>query len=238
MRSVLTAITTCAILTACASPPPEPPPGWPVGGTQVEHTPMSIDPMDPQDLSGWWTDGAEMLRLDADGSYARYATTNRYVPPVERGQWTHDRYFEVHLTPYDARVRERTRIGLAMQRGTLTMRTPDGAELRWLPGPPPMPEDRLVGRWSALAGELDLREDGRYVWTLPELPQAAVIIVGHEGRWRLDGDRLLLDPDAPTMPTLTFRRSGAGDGLRLHSGGTEFRRAPDEHMAEGPGGVG
>jgi len=239
VRTFIAPITMCVILSACTTTtPPEPPPGWPAGATHAQDTPMSVDPMRPQDLAGWWSDGAKMLRLDAAGSYARYATTNRYDGTSERGLWTHDRYFELHLVPYDARVRERTRIGLSRRHGSLVMTTPDGAELLALPGPPPVPEDELLGRWTAEAGRLELSDDGGYVWSLPELPQATVIIIGHSGRWRLHGDRLILDPDAPNMPSLTFQRTRDGDATVLRSGDTRFRRAPDEHIAEGPGGVG
>ncbi|MCP3904159.1 MAG: hypothetical protein GY715_11050 [Planctomycetes bacterium] len=238
MRTPLILIVLGALLPACATPEPAAEAGWPAGTAQVEHTPLTVDPMEPNELAGWWSNGEEMLRLDAPGSYARFATTNRYDGVIERGLWTNDRYFELHLVPYDAKVRERTRVGIVMRDGRLALLLPGRPALRALPGPPLVAEDELLGRWAAPAGSLELRDDGRYAWALPDLPQATVIIVGHEGRWRLAGDRLVLDPDAPNMPSLTFRRSGGGEQMRLRSGDTEFRPAPDEHVAEGPGGVG
>jgi hypothetical protein len=73
-----------------------------------------------------------------------------------------------------------------------------------LEGPPVGPEEALLGLWVGDGGSLEVREDGRYRFVAPRVDGAPVAITGHDGTWRLEGERLVLSPRSPSVAAVSL----------------------------------
>ena len=191
----------------------------------VVHTPLAFDPTEDYDIDPWWSNGEQMLRLDEAGSYALYATQNRYEKPTQRGRWDHQSYAVVRLEPYGRFRQEWIRGAVSRIDGEIAITILDMEPMFAIDGAPAVPEDAVVGRWKGSAGTLLIGPNMRYELSpaVTEIDQPAVI-AGHSGRWRLEDDYLLLEPDAPNMGPLEFEIV-AEEGETVLKGPTgEFRR--------------
>ncbi|MHC5004518.1 MAG: hypothetical protein ACYTJ0_15500 [Planctomycetota bacterium] len=209
-------LAVIAIASGCASP------------EQTEepevHLPLDHDPTDEIVLGEWWSDGARLLRLERDGSYALYDSTNRYRSPAEVGRWDRSSYAVLWLQPYDELDTRRVRVAIdRLDDGELGLIPPGQAVLLPIDGPPAVVEDRLIGAWVGGAGRLLLREDGRYWFDPSRQGGRPVGRAGHIGRWRVEGEVLHLAPEAQVVAEWTLQVVTDAEAIRLEGDGAEYR---------------
>jgi hypothetical protein len=197
VRSIWLAALTILSLGACetqpqADQPPEPP------------TPLEIDPTERIELAQWWSNGAQLLRLDQAGSYSLYPDNNRYHEPLEVGRWRRGNYVTVWLDPYvtTGRPRPSSRGELRRVDGRLTLDIPASGprgsidQLIELQRPPTVVEDRMIGEWSGEGGTLLLAADGRYRYSAPfGAGENLGRVAGHDGHWTIESGQVIFQPD-------------------------------------------
>ena len=146
-------------------------------------TPLAFDPTEQHELASWWTNGDQLLNLDASGSYKLYEGTNRFHRPAERGRWWQQSYATLWLEPYHERSRESARIAIRKVAGHLVLDVRDLKAMSQLPAPPVVMEDRLTGDWAGAAGELVLAGDLRTaLYPLAKRPKVVSFVAGLGGR--------------------------------------------------------
>jgi hypothetical protein len=188
-------------------------------------TPLAFDPTEEYELATWWFNGRRLLYLGDDGYYAIYDEGNRYRPPDERGQWWKHSYAALWLEPYDTPRHETHRVSIRKSEGALALHVGRLEPFAPLAAPPPVLEDRLLGRWSGDPGRLELRDNMRYVF-LPRIAagdeQAA--LTRHEGSWSLEGVSLVLQPDSPRAEPLSLDLQERGEAIILAAESGELHR--------------
>ncbi len=226
MLPIVLLVALIAILTSCrpttkevltyATPP-------------VESTPLNHDPTEAFEIGRWWTNGIQLLRLDEERSFALFNTLNRYQPPQERGVWYQQSYAVMWLEPYSLLPHDPVRVAIKRIEGDIAIVIPKLAPMSPIEAPPVVVEDGLLGAWQAPYGSLIIRENRSYSFS-PDSSDADanVPLVGHSGRWRLDGDQLLLRPDALAMRQMRLSLVVEEDDMRLESGEGAFTPIVDD----------
>jgi hypothetical protein len=143
----------------------------------VISTPLELDPTEHYELSRWWFNGRELLRLDQNAGYALFDNGNRYRTPLERGRWDQQNYATLWLEPYSRQSPQRRRVGIEKIDG----------------------EDRLIGRWTGPMGTLELANNSRYSLAAAVAPSGASTVVrtSSRGHWTIEGETLVLHADTP-----------------------------------------
>lgn len=195
-------------------------------------TPLELDPTDEYDLPSWWTNGEALLHLAADGTYAMYEGINRYHDPVQRGRWWQHSYAAVWLEPYAELSDRKIRTSIRRIDEAFVLEAPGLEPMMALEGPPPVLEDRLLGRWRADFGTLRLDPDLRYVYSTATAgaPQPASL-AGHDGAWSIENDSIILRPNSPGLPTMRVRIEQQDDTIVLETADGRFTH--DETITEG-----
>jgi hypothetical protein len=165
-------------------------------------TPLEFDPTEQYELSRWWSNGTQLLRLDENAGYELFSTPNRYNKPVERGRWDQQSYAVLWLEPYSKLASQRKRVSITKRDGRLALLLPKLKPMFAIESPPAVIEDRLIGTWQGPIGELTLQSDLRYTLRPDHDDDGAnqPAIRGVEnGRWIVAASQLLLQPDAPGL---------------------------------------
>ncbi len=168
-------------------------------------TTLQMDPERPEPIVAWWSNGTQTLELREDGSYRLWKSAGRHREPDEIGRWDRQNHATFWLDPYSRRKEERARCSLSIVEGEVVTTLRTFPPLVRLAGPPPSPEDALIGVWVGDGGSLELRADGRYRLVAPRVDGTPVAIAGHEGTWRLDRERVVLTPRSPSVAAVTVR---------------------------------
>lgn len=173
------------------------------------QTPLPLDPTEHHDFDGWWSNGQQLLRLDVDAGYELFATTNQYGQPIQRGRWSQQNYATLWLEPYSELTSNRVRLTVTKDDGVINISLPGGgAPLAKISAPPPVLEDRLIGRWIGPAGDLNLTSTMRYTLAPAENVangEPAGVTVGHRGTWALANDDLILQPDTGAVQAMRWK---------------------------------
>lgn len=167
-------------------------------------TTLQMDPERPEPIVAWWSNGTQTLELREDGAYRLWKTAGRHREPDEIGRWDRQNHATFWLEPYSRKKEERARCSLSIVDGEVVTSLRTFTPLVRLAGPPAAAEDLLLGIWVGDGGSLELREDGRYRFVAPRVDGTPVAIAGHEGTWRLEGDRLLLAPRSASVAPVTI----------------------------------
>jgi hypothetical protein len=166
------------------------------------NTPLPVDPSDNIEIGPWWSDGQHLLNLRADGGYSIYDRNNRYARPIDRGRWGRQNYATLWLLPYTGLEPQRVRAQVVKVDHRFGLSVPNYKTMFALAAPPAVMEDQLLGAWRSEAGVLTLKADLTYVFA----PNAAATtaagtpVVGHNGKWKLAGERITLVPTTPSVP--------------------------------------
>jgi hypothetical protein len=164
----------------------------------IVSTPLEFDPTEHYELSRWWTNGTQMLRLDNNAGYALYADQNRYRTPTQKGRWSQQSYAVLWLEPYTQREPERLRVGISKINGKLALTVPKYKSMYAIKNPPEVTEDRLFGTWQSQAGRLRLGSDMRYSFSpIANDGNSTNMRTGENGNWSIAGDRIILQPNVP-----------------------------------------
>ena len=169
---------------------------------RTPDAPLDFDPAKPERIDGWWTNGTELMRLDTNGAYRLLVSQDRFKYPVEVGAWRRTNYVYFDLEPYRAKPGTRHRVNLEKS-GTVTELSRDGMKpFRWLPTPPRVMSDEMLGAWVSPTEQLLVLENGRYEWrrTAP-----ASGITEHSGAWNSEQHVLVLAPDSPAIDNQRLR---------------------------------
>jgi len=200
------------LLVGCEMTPEEeaaymypPPPG-----DLLDH-----DPTEAFEISQWWTNGSELLRLNEDASFALFNSLNQYHTPQEHGRWSKQSYAVMWLEPYSLLPRERVRVRITKTDGELTLVIPKLKPMFAIEGAPAAIEDWLIGMWSGSQGEIHLSGDLRYIFS-PE-SVTGVGLAGYKGRWELSDSTLQRHPGVLAMGTFEFTLVTGESGLVLAS---------------------
>src|SRR5262245_35418629 len=118
----------------------------------VISTPLELDPTEHYELSRWWYNGDELLRLDDNAGYVLFDQGNRYHTPLERGRWSQQNYASLWLEPYSRLRPERKRVEIAKLDGKLALNLPKLKPMFAIDRPPAVLEDRLIGGWAGQLG--------------------------------------------------------------------------------------
>lgn len=129
---------------------------------QVREAPMDFDPAKPERIEGWWSNGQELMRLDPNGAYRMWLTQDRFKRPVEVGAWRRTNYVFFDLEPYRAKPGTRIRVNLQKDAGLTELVREGMADFRWLPGPPHVIADDMLGAWVSPSEQLLILDSGRY----------------------------------------------------------------------------
>jgi hypothetical protein len=202
----------------------------------VEHTPLPFDPTEQHELSRWWSNGTQMVRLDPQGSYVVYPGANRFHEPVERGRWRQTSYAVIWFEPYSALHRDPVRVQVSKIDGRLALQLPRGEPMPAIPAPPQVFEDRLLGQWQGRDGRLSLNDSLRYTFTATRASQSGpVVLSGHNGRWSLRAHEkektLVLQPDVPGMAPIELSVSETDGTISLASPTLNLSRPPQQASA-------
>ncbi|MHC4081860.1 MAG: hypothetical protein ACYTFF_01545 [Planctomycetota bacterium] len=169
-------------------------------------TPLELDPTQDYELAAWWTNGKQLLHLGEAGVYALYQGVNRYRKPAERGHWSQQSYAAIRLEPYAELSQDATRGSIRRAGRRLMLDLPGMEPMLGLEDPPPVIEDRLLGRWTAEFGTLRLDDNLRYVYTLnPGRARPPAAVTKHGGRWRVEDDTIILRPDSAGVAPVLVR---------------------------------
>jgi hypothetical protein len=221
MRTIA-AIASLAVALAAACPAPS----SPQNSKRVPDAPLDFDPARPEAVDGWWSNGAELLRLEPSGAYRLWITQDRFMRPIEVGAWRRDNYVFFDLEPYGAKPGTRHRIDMRKRDGRTELVRDGMAAFRALATPPRVFGDEMLGAWVSPVEELLVLETGRYEW---RRVGASTGISAHSGQWMTDGDTLTIVPDTDTVASVTLRGTRRADGLLVlegPNGGTMVRPAP------------
>lgn len=204
----------------------------PLGCASTQQAPaadnrLDFDPTDEYVLFEWWSNGAQLFLLRANGGYELYDGMNRYRTPRERGRWTQTSFATITLEPYMAGDTRVERIEIAMFDNELVLVIRDMAPFFGLRHPPVVLEDRLLGQWNSPMGQLALNSRMGYQ-LLVTSGDSRASGSGHAGRWELRGETLTLRPDDRLIDpvTLQVRVEPGPLELRTTSDGTVWRRPP------------
>jgi hypothetical protein len=215
--ALIVAWMTPLLAAGCASeakPEPEP----------AVSTPLELDPTQDYEVAAWWTNGDQLLHLGEGNAYTLYESVNRYRKPAQRGRWSQQSYAAIRLEPYAERPRDAIRGSMRRVGRTLMLSLPGLELMRSIDGPPPVLEDRLLGRWSAEFGTLRLDGDLRYVYTLyPGRARPPAAVTKHGGTWRVEDDAVILRPDSAGVGPVLVRI--------LETNGMILLEAPDGQLA-------
>lgn len=204
--------------------------------------PLEIDPTERIELAQWWSNGAQLLRLDQSGSYDLYPDINRYHEAIEVGRWRRGNYVTVWLDPYvpAGRPRPSSRGELRRVDGRLTLDIPASGPrgpivaLTELQRPPMVVEDRMIGEWSGEGGTLLLAADGRYRYSAPYgAGENMGQVAGHDGYWTIQENQLVFRPDygGAIVAELTMQNEAP---LRVRMPAGELRPSGAITGASGP----
>jgi hypothetical protein len=213
-------ILGCACLLAgCKSPEEKYPP------PPLVTPALNLDPTQQVELASWWTNGEQLLHLQESHAYVLREGSNRYSKPIERGRWDQLSYAVVRMQPYGQRQSEAQRVSITrFDDGQLALILPKRKPMRPLDGPPPVPEDRLIGEWVGKAGSLTL--DSKLQYTFAPVSDSAgdpVRLAGHQGTWSLSGEVITLVPKTPGTKAMKLTMKSAGDDVTLTSADGDFK---------------
>jgi hypothetical protein len=90
----------------------------------VVSTPLPLDPTEEYELSRWWSNGTQILRLDRDAGYVIYSAENKYQEPVEQGRWYQQSYAVMWLEPYGGLKPHRERVSIEKIQGKIALVLP------------------------------------------------------------------------------------------------------------------
>ncbi len=171
---------------------------------------LDIDPTEQIDVKGWWSNGRELLLIQADGAYKLWKGTNRFLAPDDIGRWDRQTYRTLWLETYRGEKHSRDRAHLRREDGILLMSLRDLQPMQQLQRPPHTREDTLVGPWSGPPGTLTLRDDGTYSFSVaksgPKDRQPARL-GSHTGTWLVRDDTVVLtqgDRMKPVVATIVM----------------------------------
>ena len=215
MATAILALAVCAPSTALAQ-----------NAKQVSDIPLDFDPARPERVDGWWSNGVELMRLDANGAYRVWVSQDRFKRPVEVGAWRRNNYVFFDLEPYRVKTGTRHRVTLQKDDGVTELHREGMTDFRWLATPPHIPADDMLGAWVAATEELLVFENGRYEW---RRTGPATGITEHSGIWNSEGDVLTLAPDTPAVDTISARCVKGADGqFTLETAGGKMTHPPTE----------
>lgn len=215
MATAMLALAVCAPSTALAQ-----------NAKQVSDIPLDFDPAKPERVDGWWSNGVELMRLDANGAYRVWVSQDRFKRPVEVGAWRRTNYVFFDLEPYRVKTGTRHRVTLQKDDGVTELHREGMTDFRWLAAPPHIPADDMLGAWVAATEELLVFENGRYEW---RRTGPATGITEHSGIWNSEGDVLTLAPDTPAVDTISARCVKGADGqFTLETAGGKMTHPPTE----------
>lgn len=199
---------------------------------EIPDVPLEFDPARPERIDGWWTNGTELMRLDANGAYRLWVSQDRFKRPVEIGAWRRTNYVYFDLEPYRAKPGTRHRVNLQKDAGVTELSREGMADFRWVASPPHVQADDMLGAWVAATEQLLVLESGRYEW---RRIGPASGITEHDGIWNSDGDVLILAPDTPALDNVSLRLVKEPDGtFALESRGGRMTHPPTVPVPEAP----
>jgi hypothetical protein len=211
-------LIACVIMPGCASESEEESLAM-IGG------PLELDPTEKIEFFGWWSSGAALLRLDEAESFVLWSGTNVYHKPAERGRWRQANYAELWIEPYHQIRHHQTRVGVSKIDGRVALNLEGYAPFFRVDGPPSSPEDQVIGAWIGERGSLRLDGDMTCEFVNTKATDAPVAVTRYRGSWRLDGDSLIVEPDAPNVPSTRYSlvKNGAAVTRLVGTGGTLMR---------------
>jgi len=167
---------------------------------------VNLDPERPAPIVGWWSNGTQLLDVAPGGAYRLFASQSRYLKPIEVGRWHRQNYAAFWLDPYSARKEQRTRVALSKIDDALVVTVRNFEPMTRSDAPPVAEEDFVIGLWLGAGGSLDLQPTMRYHFVAPQRPSEGrpVVIASHRGTWHLEGGRVELIPDSPSVATVLF----------------------------------
>jgi hypothetical protein len=198
---------------------------------KTPERPLEFDPAKPEPVDGWWTNGTELMRLDANGAYRLWVSQDRFKRPVELGAWRRSNYVFFDLEPYRAKAGTRFRVNLQKEDGVTELRRDGMKDFRKVGSAPHIPADDMLGAWVAASESLLVLENGRYEWQRTAPSQG---ITQHSGIWNTDGDVLTLAPDSPAIDPISVRcvRDANGQFVLEGRGGRMTHPPTDPAKAE------
>lgn len=143
MATAMLALAVCAPSTALAQ-----------NAKQVSDIPLDFDPAKPERVDGWWSNGVELMRLDANGAYRVWVSQDRFKRPVEVGAWRRTNYVFFDLEPYRVKTGTRHRVTLQKDDGVTELHREGMTDFRLFASPPHIPADDMLGAWIAATEEL------------------------------------------------------------------------------------
>lgn len=197
---------------------------------QLTTAPLEFDPTEKYELSRWWSNGHELLRLDDNAAYAVYPEMNRYARPLERGRWSQQSYAVLWLEPYTKIRPEPKRVSIGKLDGKIALQLPKLEPMFPIAKPPSVVEDRLIGTWDGVGlGELELRSDMRYTLSSADgaspLQGMPAVRGGQSGRWSVSNHELILSPDAPDVQPLRLQLNVTDKDATIEGPGGAMRKS-------------
>lgn len=163
---------------------------------RIVHTPLELDPSNPPEIVGWWSDGEKLLRVDQSRRYVRYDSLNRFKAGRERGRWTRRSYAHFWIEPDATGPHGMEQIRLRMIDEEIALLVPGRGPFFRINKPPITDEELYFGRWESVAVVLTLNDSLRYSWSIKrEDGPSPHFLTGHRGRWETRNGRIVLHPD-------------------------------------------
>ena len=230
-----------------AAPVPGADPGADSGaGTPSVHIVQTheMNPEEPREIEGWWSDGTRLLELRVDGRFQIWPTLDRFLPCSDVGRWHRENHAVFWLDSYRIPRQPRQRVPLWLSDGSLMATLdPDEAPFSRMLVAPSIPAESIMGTW--ICGDHRLRFDRNLRWNhrVGRIDAATPVRRDEEdGTWRMGLDGTLrMVPSTPQPPPITrLIRNEEGRLVGLDSEYGVFVRATpspkiDESNPGGPG---
>ena len=178
---------------------------------------LFFDPTEAFELTEWWSNGNELLRLSDDASYAVYPEENRYRQPLERGQWSQLTHAALLFEPYRIRNNAPRRIAIEkVDDGVFQIVVPGLRPMSSRAFPPTTGEDAVIGKWETANGMLMLDESMRYRFEQHDPSQtSANAKITETGDWLVMDNAVILSPDSISREAREIGIDGAGEEATL-----------------------
>lgn len=206
------ALAAAAVATLLAASPVA---AAPQNSGQIADVPLEFDPAKPEKVEGWWFNGQDLLRLEANGAYRMWITPDRFASPVEVGAWRRSNYVLFDLEPYRARPGTRVRVQLVKVNGETCIQRDGMRPFKRSLGPPRVFGDEVLGAWTADREQLLVLDNGRYEYRRTGPAQG---ISRHDGTWCTVDRTLLLTPDSTVVAPVHLAAETESDGTTVLRG--------------------